>query len=141
MLTSIPLGRLADRYGRKRLLFAVAPMAYVGNLCLVLAPAGTAWASWVLMLYGVFFGFNTISMALASSMTADIMPQGQMGRWIGIVSLFRGLLSIPAPVIGGLIWQHVGPQYVFLVAIAIDACIRLPLLATVHETLHLETHP
>jgi len=138
MLMSIPLGRMADRHGRKRLLFAIAPMAYAGNLCLIVAPAGTRWAPWVLMLYGVFFGFNTISMALASSMTAEIMPRGQMGRWIGIVSLFRGLLSIPAPLIGGLIWEHIGPQYVFLVAIAIDACFRLPLLASVRETLHLE---
>jgi MFS family permease len=139
MLISIPLGWLADRYGRKRLLFIIAPMAYVANLCLILAPTGSAWASWVLMLYGVFFGFNTISMALAASMTAEIMPQGQMGRWIGMVSLFRGLLSIPAPLIGGLIWEHVGPQYVFLAAIALDAFLRLPLLASVRETLHLET--
>jgi MFS family permease len=70
-------------------------------------------------------------------MTAEIMPKEQMGRWIGIVSLFRGLLSIPAPLIGGLIWEHIGPQHVFFAAIAIDAFLRLPLLASVRETLHL----
>ena len=137
MLASIPLGRLADRYGRKKLLFAVAPLAYAANLCLVLAPSGGTRASLVLLLYGVLFGFNSISMALASSMTAEIVPKEQMGRWIGIVSLFRGLLGIPAPLIGGLIWERFGPQYVFLAAIAIDAFIRLPLLASVRETLHL----
>ena len=52
----------------------------------------------------------------------EVMPKEQMGRWIGIISLFRGLLSIPAPLAGGLIWEHLGPQYVFLAAIAIDAC-------------------
>jgi hypothetical protein len=60
-----------------------------------------------------------------------------MGRWIGVVSLFRGLLSIPAPTLGGLIWEHIGPQYVFLATIAIDVCMRLPLLALARETLHL----
>jgi len=84
----------------------------------------------------VFFGFNSISMALASAMTAEIMPKEQMGRWIGIVSLFRGLFSIPAPLIGGLIWEHIGPQHVFFVAIAMDAFLRLPLLASIQETLH-----
>jgi len=137
MLASMPLGRLADRYGRKKLLFAIAPLSYAANLCLVFAPSSGIGASLVLLLHGVFFGFNSISMALASAMTAEIMPKEQMGRWIGIVSLFRGLLSIPAPLIGGLIWEHIGPQHVFFAAIAMDAFLRLPLLVSVRETLHL----
>ena len=138
MLASIPLGRLADRHGRKKLLFAIAPLAYAANLVLILAPASGAGASLCLLLYGFLFGFNSIGMALASSMAAEIMPQGRMGRWIGVVGLFRGLLSIPAPMLGGLIWEHIGPQYVFLAAIAIDVCVRLPLLALTRETLYLQ---
>jgi hypothetical protein len=80
-------------------------------------------------------------MGLASSMTAEIMPKGQMGRWIGIISLVRGLFAIPAPLMGGLIWEHIGPQYVFFAAIAIDACVRLPLLGSVRETLNLSLSP
>jgi MFS family permease len=137
MLASIPLGRLADRHGRKKLLFAIAPLAYAANLLLIFAPASGMGASLCLLLYGVLFGFNSIGMALASSMAAEIMPQEQMGRWIGVVGLFRGLLSIPAPTVGGLIWEHIGPQYVFLAAIGIDVCLRLPLLAFTRETLHL----
>jgi MFS family permease len=139
MLASIPLGRLADHYGRKKLLFAIAPLAYAANLCLVFAPASGTGAWLFLLLYGVLFGFNSISIALASSMTAEIMPKEQMGRWIGIISLFRSLLGIPAPIIGGLIWEHIGPQHVFLAAIAIDVFLRLPLLASVRETLHLSS--
>jgi MFS family permease len=137
MLFSIPLGRLADRHGRKKLLFAIAPLAYLANLLLVLAPVSGAGASLCLLAYGMLFGFNSIAIALASSMVAEIMPRGQMGRWIGMVGLFRGLLSIPAPMLGGLIWEQVGPQYVFLSAIALDVFVRLPLLALTHETLEL----
>jgi MFS family permease len=137
MLGSIPLGRLADRHGRKRLLFAIAPLAYMANLFLVLAPASGVGASLCLLAYGVLFGFNSIGIALASSMVAEIMPREQMGRWIGLVGLFRGLLSIPAPIVGGLIWEHIGPQYVFLAAIALDAGLRLPLLLLMRETLNL----
>ena len=141
LVASIPLGRLADRYGRKKLLFSVAPLTCAANLCLVLAPTRDGQGSLLLLLCGVLFGFNSISMALASSMTAEIMPKDQMGRWIGIVSLVRGLLAIPAPLIGGLIWDHVGPQYVFIAAIAIDALVRLPLLSSVQETLNLSPSP
>ena len=137
MLASIPLGRMADQHGRKKLLFSIAPLAYAANLFLIFAPVSGLGASLCLLTYGVLFGFNSIGMALASSMAAEIMPQNQMGRWIGVVGLFRGLLSIPAPTLGGLIWEHVGPQYVFLAAIGIDVCLRLPLLALTRETLHL----
>jgi MFS family permease len=119
------------------MLFAIAPLAYIGNLCLVLAPADGLLASVFLLLYGVLFGFNSISLGVASSMVAEMMPQDLMGRWIGVIGLFRGLVSIPAPLIGGLIWEHLGPQYVFYAAIAVDACLRLPLLGTIQETLHL----
>jgi MFS family permease len=137
MVASIPIGRLADRYGRKKLLFSIAPLPYLANLVLIYAPVSGVGSSASLLLYGLLFGFNSINMALASSMAAEIMPQEQMGRWIGVVGLFRGLLSIPAPLVGGLIWEHVGPQYVFFAAIAIDVCVRLPLLAMIRETLHL----
>jgi len=136
MLASIPLGRLADRHGRKKLLFAIAPLAYAANLFLVFGPASGVGASMSLLTYGLLFGFNSIGIALVSSMAAEIMPQKQMGRWIGVVGLVRGVLSIPAPILGGLIWEHIGPQYVFLAAIGIDICLRLPLLALVRETLY-----
>jgi MFS family permease len=138
LLLSIPLGRLADRHGRKAFLYAIAPLAYAGNLCLVYAPSEGPFAALLLISYGLLFGFNTMGMNLISSMVAEVMPRALMGRWIGVVSLFRGLLSIPAPLLGGLIWNHIGPQYVFIAAIAFDASVRLPLLLSIRETLHLD---
>jgi MFS family permease len=140
MLISIPLGRLADRYGRKKILFAIAPMANLANLCLIFAPTNGQLTTPFLLLYGVLFGFNSVNVILTSSMTAEIMPLELMGRWIGIVSLIRALISIPMPLIGGLIWDHVGPEYVFIVAIVVDLFIRLPLLSSVRETLGISSH-
>lgn len=137
LLLSIPLGRLADRHGRKGFLYAIAPLAYAGNIFLVYAPSDGASSTIFLISYGLLFGFNAIGMNLISSMVAESMPRALMGRWIGVVSLFRGLLSIPAPLLGGLIWNEIGPQYVFIAAIALDALVRLPLLLSIRETLHL----
>jgi MFS family permease len=136
LIAAIPLGRLADRYGRKRMLFAIAPVVYLGHFCLILAPN-----QGVLLVSGLLFGFDSLSTAIVAAMAAEIMPRNQMGRWIGIVSLVRGLASIPAPLAGGLLWDQVGPPYVFVAAVALDALVRLPLLASVRETLHLQIDP
>lgn len=70
LILAIPLGRLADRYGRKSLLFALAPLCYTANPLLILAPGpGMVLAA------GLFFGFNSISVAIASAMTAEMMPK------------------------------------------------------------------
>jgi len=131
-LFSIPLGRLADRYGRKKLLFAISPLVWASNLLLIFALGRN-----MLILSGLFFGFNSIAMGIALAMTSEIVSKKQMGRWISIVSLVRGLVGIPVPMLGGLIWNHIGPQYVFITVILIDVTVRIPLLASIRETLNL----
>jgi len=132
LLFALLLGRMADRYGRKKLLFLIAPVSYLSSFLLI-------WATGPMMLFlaGLCFGFNSIATALAAAMASEIVPKGQMGRWIGLIGLIRGLVSIPAPLVGGLIWEHFGPQYVFVFAVLLDAAVRLPLLASIRETLHL----
>jgi MFS family permease len=68
-------------------------------------------------------------------MTMELVPVEQQGKWSGLLGLFAGLLTIPAPIIGGLIWRELGPVYVFLIPIALDLALRVPLLSTVPETL------
>jgi len=54
----------------------------------------------------------------------------------GVLGLFAGLAAIPAPVIGGFVWEHLGPQWVFIIPTLIELLVRLPLLQTVPETLN-----
>jgi MFS family permease len=68
-------------------------------------------------------------------MASEIVPKEQMGRWFGLIGLTRGLVSVPAPLLAGLIWEHAGPRYVFIFAVLLDAAFRLPLLASIRETL------
>jgi MFS family permease len=132
ILFSIPLGRLADRYGRKILLYAITPLSWASNLLLIFAMGRN-----MLILSGMFFGFNNIAIGIALAMTSEIVSKKQMGHWISIVSLTRGLMSIPVPMLGGFIWNHIGPHYVFIAAILIDVAVRLPLLASIRETLNI----
>jgi len=126
----IPLGRLADRIGRKRVIYLLTPLWYASNLLLVFSSGPI-----MLVLSAVFLVFLTISSGAMGAMTMELIPVEQQGRWGGLLGLFTGLLMIPAPIIGGFIWREIGPMYVFLIPLGFDLLLRIPLLTTVPDTL------
>ena len=126
----IPLGRLADRIGRKRVVYLLTPLWYLSNLLLVFAPNSAT-----LVLAGALQTFYAISSGLVGAMTVELVSVKEMGRWSGLLALFRGLVTVPLPILGGLVWRELGPAYVFIIPIAVDVLLRLPLFSTMPETL------
>jgi MFS family permease len=133
LVFGIPVGRLADRVGRKRVIYLLAPLWYASNLFLAFSPGPI-----VLVLSAALLAFYNISTGATNAMTLELLPLEQQGRWGGLLSLFTGLVTIPAPIIGGLIWRELSPMYVFVIPIVFDLFLRIPLLATVPETLRRE---
>jgi MFS family permease len=133
LVFGIPLGRLADKIGRKRIIYMLTPLWYASNLFLAYSPGPIT-----LVLSAALLAFYSISSGATTAMTLELLPLEQQGRWGGLLSLFTGLVTIPAPIIGGLIWRELGPMYVFVIPIAFDLLFRVPLLATVPETLGAE---
>jgi MFS family permease len=129
------VGRLADRIGRKRVIYLLTPLWYASNLLLVFSPPFTSKAPIVLVLSAVLLAFYNISSGATNAMTLEVVSLEQQGRWGGLLGFFAGLVTIPAPILGGLIWRELGPMYVFLIPIVLDLLLRVPLLATVPETL------
>jgi len=68
-------------------------------------------------------------------MTFELMAPAQMGKWLGILRLFRMCLAACAAYVAGAIWDNIGPQYVFLTVIGLDLLIKMPLLISMPETL------
>jgi MFS family permease len=130
VLFGIPLGRLADKIGRKKVIYLLAPLWYVSYLLLVFSTN-----SFTLILAGALQTFYFVSSGVTHAMTLELVPVEQMGKWSGLIGLFQGLVTIPAPILGGLIWDHLNPMYVFLIPIGVDVLLKLPLLATIPETL------
>jgi len=126
----IPLGRLADKIGRKRVIYMVTPLWYASNILLAFSPNAIT-----LVLSAALQVFYTLSSGVTGAMTLELVPLKEQGKWSGMLGLFTGLLTIPAPILGGLIWRELGPMYVFLIPVAFDLLLRVPLLATVPETL------
>jgi MFS family permease len=131
IVCAIPLGRLADRIGRKRVLYLTIPLFWLSNLMLVAAPSPV-----FLLLAGMLQGFHFIGGPIASAIERELVPPEQMGRWLGINRFFRMVLSAILALTAGIIWDQIGPQYIFLAFVAVDLLIRLPLLVSIPETLH-----
>jgi MFS family permease len=132
-LLGIPFGRLADRIGRKKVLCIGAPLFWASNLILIWSPS-----SLFLIISGILQGFYHINLVLTNTMSFEVVPHEQMGRWIGVVRFFRMLLAAGSAFLAGILWDHLGPQYLFLVVIGLDAFIRIPLIVGMPETLKLK---
>jgi MFS family permease len=126
------VGKLADRMGRKKMYYIIAPIYIVSYLGFVLAPIPE-----FLIISEAMFGFSTIvRMIIEPSIRAELVPLDCIGRWRGLLMMFSGLISIPAPIIGGLIWEGIGPEFIFLLAIVLEIA-RIGVLSTIPETLNL----
>jgi len=132
LVFGLPFGRLADEIGRKKVLYLIAPLFWASNLTLIWAP-GPGF----LIAAGILQGFYFVSITVTGAMTFELVPAAQMGRWLGIIRFARLLLSAGSAYAGGIIWDHLGPQYVFLTIIGLDLFIRIPLLKGMPETLNL----
>jgi DHA1 family multidrug resistance protein-like MFS transporter len=130
MVFAIPLGRLADKIGRKKVLYVTAPLFWASSILLLASPnVGT------LITAGGLQGFYYIAVPIGGAMERELVPPEQMGRWIGIGRFFRMTVTGCMALLCGIIWDKVGPQYVLLLFVALDLGLRIPLLSRLPETL------
>lgn len=133
---AIPLGRLADRIGRKKILYITIPLFWISNLMLIWAPSPA-----FLVVAGILQGFYFIGASIAAAIERELVPPEQMGRWVGINRFFKMVLSAILALSAGIIWDKIGPQYIFILFVGIDLLIRMPLLISIPETLHNRFQP
>ena len=130
IVLGIVMGRLADRVGRKKLIYLSMPFVWLSNLILIWAPN----AGW-LVVAGALQGFFMLSGLPERAMSRELVPADQMGRWLGVLDVCKMLFSAGSVYLSGVIWDNFGPLYIFLVIIATDILIRIPLLLGMPETL------
>ena len=133
LLLGIPLGRLADRIGRKKVLYITAPLFWASSFMLIWAPNPI-----FLIVAGALQGFYFINMVITGAMQFELVSPGHMGRWMGIIGFFRMLVTALTALLAGVMWDTIGPQYIFLAVVGLDCFIRIPLLIGMPETLNLK---
>jgi len=128
VLLALPIGMSADRFGRKRLIALMTPVYSASLLVLVHAPNDTA-----LILSGALSAFLMLISVTQGAINAELVPREIHGSWFGLNGLCRGVVNIASPVLGGLIWEYLGPDYVFYF-LALSQLVNLLILATMPES-------
>jgi len=143
MLLQIPMGSLSDRIGRKKTFFLLRPFYFLATILLVIAP-NPKYLILVGILGGNVFGgsqggIGGISSIPFITMQHELVPAEKRGRWHGVLTLF-GILSFPAYILGGIMWQNGLMIEVLLTPIILEALILFPILYTIPDTARLRTH-
>ena len=117
-LGSIPLGKLSDRVGRKRMLMASVAMAYVTITGFIVFRS--VWA------FVLFNGVSALDvcfwMPSWMSLISEIVPQERRSSVLGKLDAYGRAGAVPAPWLAGLLLERYGftaPLYVQLVTLFI----------------------
>jgi MFS family permease len=120
-LLSYPIGKLADRIPKERLLwigFLVYAAVYLG-----FAVCGANWLVWLLFaFYGVYIALTEgVSKALISNLVGSEVR----GTALGLFNMVTGVLALLASVIAGLLWDSISPSapFYFGAALAVVAAV------------------
>jgi MFS family permease len=124
MLWTIPGGWLADRIS-ERFVIILGFISIGAALWMLVAKApanlwlyGTGWA-----LAGTGVG---LMMPAYQSLISKAVPRKVRGTAFGLFSSSLGLVSLPAPWLGGLLWTNVGPRSPFIITAAVSFLSILP---------------
>ncbi len=104
-------GWLSDKFG-ERVGIAIGNLTVAGALFVML----NSWSFGYFILAWVLLGMGQGLIGPAyASLTARAVPQKLRGTAFGLFSTSLGLVSLPAPYIGALMWEQFGPQSPFYV--------------------------
>ena len=100
ILGYLPAAYLADRWGRQPFILATFTFFALFPLILVALPA-----KWLFLAF-VVAGIREIGEPARKARIVDLAEEAHRGRIIGLYYLIRGMTTIPAPLLGGLLWQQ-----------------------------------
>lgn len=105
-LSQVPIGKLVDRHGRK-------PYLIISELIGIAVISGFAFARnfTIFIVLQILFGLCVATWVPAVlAYISDHVEEARRAEAIGKYSAFRGLISFPAPTIGGILYDFWGMQ-------------------------------
>jgi DHA1 family tetracycline resistance protein-like MFS transporter len=135
LLTSPLMGAASDRFGRRPLVLMALAAHMVVNLAYLFASSAAA-----------FVGIRAIGGALTAGLfpavmgiVADLVPESQRARWIGIVMGGYGAGLVMGPVVGGILYDGWGFAAPFVASAAMAGIALIAAAIMVPETRPHET--
>lgn len=129
-LGSYPAGMLADRFGRKPVLFGSLLCWAAVLLILLLLPHSTSTIVIAFILYGLH---NATIDTTQRTMVTELAPKEFLASTIGAFQMIIGLCAFPASFIAGALWDSFGLDWTLGFSLALTA-IAAVLLLFVRET-------
>lgn len=105
LISMIPASRLADHYGQKPVVALGFTVYAIFPVLLIYAPPSAP----VMILLFAFSGLRFAGMPAHKALIVGPARTGRGGRTTGVYYLIRGLLRMPAPVLGGILYSYSPP--------------------------------
>ncbi|MFC1870380.1 MFS transporter [Chloroflexota bacterium] len=127
--TSLPMGILSDRVGRRRVItlgWLIYALVYLG-----FALASNLWQIWLLFAgYGVYYGMVE---GVARAFVADLVVEEKRGTAYGLFNGVVSLALLPASLIAGWLWDAISPVAPFFFGAALAFLAMLGIMALIRE--------
>ena len=123
-ILSIPLGKLSDKIGRKKLLvpgYIAFALCYLGFAFAVTPVVMTA----MFVIYGIY---TAMTAGVERAFVAEIAPKELKGTMLGLHSTVAGIALLPASAMAGLLWNAFGAAVPFIFGAGLSILAALILL-------------
>jgi len=114
-LAMVPGGMLADRYGEHWGISLSGVLVAASLAIMVLFPTQVGFIA-AFGIFGIAIAFGSPAF---SSLLSKSVPKESLGIMYGIFWSALGIVAVPMPYIGGLLYDNVGPQSPFWVAVVV----------------------
>jgi MFS family permease len=121
----IPGGLLSDKFG-ERIGIAIGFFLHFISIGMIslLPPASPGW------IYAVGWAIAGTGVGLVApayqSLISKSVPAHLRGTAFGLFSTSLGVLSLPAPLLGSLLWKNVSPQFPFAITAVVSLLAIIP---------------
>ncbi|MDD4628961.1 MAG: MFS transporter [Candidatus Peribacteraceae bacterium] len=103
-LLSLPFGKLADRIGRKPVLFFSFSCWCIVSLLFIFTHSAT-----VVVLAFALYGIHVASLEpVQRALAAELAPKDLVASTLGGYQMVIGLCSLPASLVAGMLWDRIG---------------------------------
>jgi len=129
LLLSVPMANLTDRVGRRKIAYLSQIVFAACVLAAVLTPPAHPE---FLLVYSLLSAIGSTMEVGWNAFIQEYIPLELRGRWSGVSTMATALIGIPAPIIGGLIWD-VNPDYLWWIGFVYYLLLAIPLMRRIPE--------
>ncbi|RJS88953.1 MFS transporter [Candidatus Bathyarchaeota archaeon] len=124
----LPLANVSDRKGRKRIILMIRPFRYVAIATLVVGGSfQNPITPFIPLFVWMLDAIGTSTGSAFWALRTEVMPKKVQSTWNALLNFIWYIGSIPASLLGGFLW-NIDPRLPFIVALFVDAGLRLPML-------------